>query len=282
MTISIRQTNYNLSRKRTEALSDLAAYYANTYCPEPSAVYPHIIANALGLPYSLNDYGNAFDGYLENKHGNFHTFLHAKGTDNLYNPRVRFSFAHELGHFIIDEHRNALLNPLTPAHGSTTSLDSPYEVEREADLFAACLLMPEDRLRKDLQQKYNRKPCIAALVNEISDKYQVSYTAAMLRLLNLDYYPIMLVCTHNNKLKWLRYSEDFPFKRLNLDANNEISPNTCAGEYFTDGTKYQKKPETVFAEEWFVLYNNSDQRRKLKEYCIYQESLNQVVSLIWE
>ena len=276
------KTNYNLSHKRTEALSDMAAYYADTYCPAPSPVYPHIIAEALELPYTLNDYGGSFDGYLENKYGNFHAFLHVKGTDNLYSPRVRFSFAHELGHFIIDEHRNALLNPSTPAHGSNASLDSHFDVEREADLFAACLLMPEDRLRKDLLLKNTRKPCIASLITEISLKYQISFTAAMLRFLHLDYYPVMIVCSQHNKLKWLRYSEDFPFRSLHLGPGNQIPELSCAGEYFADGTKYQGKTETVFAEDWFILFNNSDRRRELKEYCIYQESLNQVMSLIWE
>ncbi len=84
------------------------------------------------------------------------------------------------------------------------------------------------------------------------------------------------------KLKWLRYSEDFPFRRLNLRADFQLPARTCAGEYFEDGTKYIGKTEIVFAEDWFELSDNTDRRRVLHEYCIYQDSINQVISLIWE
>ena len=64
------------------------------------------------------------------------------------------TFVHELGHFLIDEHRNALMLGLSPSHPSFTNFSSDNEVELEADFFASSLLIPKSRLLKDL---YRRK-----------------------------------------------------------------------------------------------------------------------------
>jgi hypothetical protein len=258
-------------------LNELASYYANEYCPAPQVVNPVLIAEGLGISYSAGDYGGYFDGLLEYRNGRFHVFLHLNNEEHLYSPRVRFSFAHELGHYIIDSHRRALKEPGMSPHGSQGIFASDIGSEREADYFAACLLMPESRIKKDI---FMRK-FVFALVDEISRKYQVSVTAALLRFIALGNHPLMVVCSQKNRLKWRRFSEDFPFKRLNLGANNELPECTAAAEFFADGTKY-KNVQEVFAEDWFVLCRSSDQRRPLNEYCVYYEVLNQVVSVIWE
>jgi Zn-dependent peptidase ImmA (M78 family) len=269
---------YNLNKAREGEISDLASWYADTFCPSPQAVLPQLIAEKLGITYSLGDYKGKFDGLIENNRGFFHIYLHCKDTDNLYSPRLRFTFSHELGHYILDDHRNTLLLPGTPAHGSVTTLDSSIETEREADLFAACLLLPEDRIKRDLfKRKFN-----FALVDELSRKYNVSLTATLLRFITLGNHPLMMVCSQAGKLKWLRYSNDFPFQRIHTGPGNEIPAATCAGEYFEDGTKYLHKSEKVFAEDWFVLWKAGDQRRQLFEHCIYQESQQQVISVLWE
>lgn len=269
---------YNLNKAKAREITELASYYADAYCPAPQMVLPQLIAEKLGISYSLNVYGNHMDGMIENINGAFHIFLNARGSDNLYSSRLRFTFAHELGHYILDDHRNTLLLPTTPVHGSVTTLDASVETEREADLFAASLLLPEDRLKRDLfKRKFN-----FTLVDEISRKYNVSLTATLLRFIALGNHPLMMVCSRAGKLKWLRYSDDFPFSRLRLGVGNEIPPDTCAGEYFSEGIKYISKSERVFAADWFVLWKSSDQRRQMFEHCIYQESLQQVISVIWE
>jgi hypothetical protein len=270
-------SRYNLPEERVQELSELASYYADLCCPAPSPVFPDEIAKQLGLSFSLNDYGNIFDACLEQQNGRFHVFLNIREGEHLMIPRIRFSFAHELGHYIIDEHRRVLLKPGMPSHGSFATFDSPIEAEREADLFAACLLMPEERIRKDIF----RKKFHFSLIDEFSRRYQVSATAVILRFIALGNHPLLVVCSQDNKLKWMRFSHDFPFPWINLGPGNTIPELTCAGEYFNDKTRYSTS-ETVYAGEWFRINTPSDRRRPFNEYCIYQESINQVISVIWE
>lgn len=257
----------------------MTAFYANEFCPSPQMVLPELIAKEIGLPFTLSDYGKCFDGYLQNINGKFHAFLDSSGgTADLCKPRVRFSLAHELGHFIIEDHHHALNQPDVKSHCSFANLDSSNLIEREADFFAACLLMPEGWLKRDI---FRRKLNID-LIKEIAIKYNVSVTATLLRFIALGNHPIMVVCSKDGKFKWLRYSDDFPFTFLILGADNSIPENTSAGEYFFEAVRNSDKTEIVFAEDWFRLSDPADRRRKMNEYCIYQKTMNQVISVLWE
>ena len=259
-------------------LSAIAGFYTSEYCSQSYVIDPSIIAQSQKLGFSLNDYSNSFDGLLENINGRFHIYLNTKEGGHLHHPRVRFSFAHELGHYLIAEHYRALSDPRTKPQPSfqTFNMDNKYEVE--ADYFASCLLMPEDRLTKDfIRQKFS-----FAVIDEIARKYNVSITAALLRFSGIGYHPVMIVCTRSSIIRWVRYSFDFPFTYLIGGINSEVPELTSAGEYFYEGTKNLNKTETVFAKDWFLLNNAEDRNRKFKEYCVYYEALEQVISVLWE
>ncbi len=267
----------NFSPARLREISELAESIADELCPAPHPVNPALIAEKTELSYKAANYGGYFEGYLEYFKGKFHISLHLSEGEHLYIPRVRFSFAHELGHYFIDEHRMALMAPGIPPHGSKGIFSSDIRSEREADYFAACLLMPEKRLKQDVF----RKKFTMTLMNELRSKYQVSMTALLLRFTGLGNHPLMIVCSVHNRLKWLNYSDDFPFKRLRLGAGGEVPECSAAAEYFREGTKYEKA-ERVFAEDWFELWKGDDRGRELFEYCVYYETRDQVISVIWE
>ncbi len=136
-------------------LSAIAGFYTSTYWSEQGLIDPNLIALSQELKYSLNDYKYAFDGLLENINGKFHIYLNTPNYGHIHLPRVLFSFAHELGHYLIPEHYKALCNPSIKPQPSfqTFNLDNKYGVE--ADYFAACLHKPEDRIRYDIYKKKN-------------------------------------------------------------------------------------------------------------------------------
>jgi hypothetical protein len=267
-----------LTPARMADLSAIAGFYTDEYCSQSSVIDPSVIAKSQQLGFSLNDYKDAFDGLLENKNGKFHIYVNTANGGHLHHPRQRFSFAHELGHYLIEEHYHALSDPLVKPQPSFQTFDMENKYEVEADYFASCLLMPEDRLRKDFEKQ--RFSFIA--IDEISRKYNVSATAALLRFVGIGYHPIMIVCTRSSIIRWVRYSFDFPFTYLLGGLGGKVPEYTSAGEYFYEGTKNLNKTETVFAKDWFVLYDKEDRNRKFKEYCLYYEAMDQVISVLWE
>jgi Zn-dependent peptidase ImmA (M78 family) len=136
----------SLSKEREEDLAAFASFLAHSYFPNSSRVDPEQIALRKGITFSYGRYGNGFDGLLQYKKGRFHIFSNLDQLEDPYYPRARFTFSHELAHFFIDEHRNALMRGIDLYHPSRAEYQSKLLVEREADFFAGHLLVPEERL----------------------------------------------------------------------------------------------------------------------------------------
>jgi hypothetical protein len=263
-----------LSRKREIELSELAESIANNYCPD-GIIEPENIAKKKGITYCYGDYGDAFDGLIEQEGGSFHIFINIRN-NAADSARSRFTFAHELGHYFIDEHRQALLNGKTPSHPSFTNFSSKNPVEFEADFFASSLLLPENRIKQDCI----KKPFNFRLIEELRTKYQTSITATVLKLMTIDKHPIMLICSIAGRIKWFRYSHDFPFKWLKKPWGT-VPKNTLAWVYFSKKEKFDEELP-VTANEWFENVRDRDIDRPFFEKCIYSDKNNFVLSIIWE
>jgi Zn-dependent peptidase ImmA (M78 family) len=265
-----------LSTKRQEELSNLAEFVAESYCPS-NLIEPRIIADASGITYSYGNYENYFDGMLQHQFGKFHIFINIDKAGHSYSPRARFTFAHELGHYFIDEHRLALESGETPSHPSFTNFSSKNPVEVEADFFAASLLMPKSRVIKDcFRRKFNFQ-----IIEELSAKYQTSITATLMKFASIGNHPIMVICSVGNKVKWAKFSDDFPYKRIKQLKNATVPPDSIAGEYFQSNKKYNTEIQ-VAAIDWFENVWDADVERPFYEKCIYADNHNFVLSILWE
>ncbi len=272
------KNKYDISEYRKSELSDIAEFIADEYFVD-TYVCPYRLTKIYGISYSFENYGNAFDGLLEHRSGKFHVYLNNNHVKHIYQPRVRFTLAHELGHYLIDEHRCALEMGLAPSHPSFTNFSSDNEVELEADFFASSLLIPKSRMLKDLcRRKFSFN-----LIEELATKYQTSITATLIKFASIGNHPIMIICSINEKISWFKYSEDFPFKYINALPGFKVPINTSVGEFFyKNGIKSTDEFEIVYAEDWFTLYYDSDYGRKFYEHCIYSDSNKFVLSVIWE
>jgi Zn-dependent peptidase ImmA (M78 family) len=258
-----------IGKNRKKELSDFAEYISNDYCAS-GVVLPEIIAKQSGITYSYGNYDDCFDGLLEYD-GNFHIYLNKKSNQTSDNTRIRFSFAHELGHYFIDEHRNALVKGRS-LHKSYNQYCRRNIVEIEADFFASNLLMPQQSFLNNIPNKKFG----GDIINYLKDKYRVSFTACAIRFLNAGKHPIMIVYAENNQIKWKFFSEDFRYKWL---RNDDIVPrDTVIWEYFNNNnTEDTRKDEIVLAINWFRYGKKDDQ---FYEYCLPYN--NKALSIIWE
>src|SRR6266508_1966427 len=87
----------------------------------------------------------------------------------------KFCIAHELGHYCIEGHCEALLT--SGAHYSRAGFVSADPFEQEADHFAAVLLMPERAFQKAIDDHTAGLACIEALCKEC----ETSMTATAIR-----------------------------------------------------------------------------------------------------
>ena len=239
------------------------------------------IVNEEEIELVCDDYGkDTFDGLTvyERENDSFYIHLNTAGDNRPDSTKGRFTLAHELGHYFISHHRAALINGVMQPHCHKYNPFGDNEawiIEREADDFAASLLMPWSLLKQDLQQeKFG-----GAVVNKLSERYRVSFSAMALRCLKCDYTPMMLVYAVNGMVKWQLHSKDFPFWQLK-HGKEFVPENSVMGEYFNRGNDSDcRKDEIVFAGDCFHTFSQEQNNLQFYEYCIPYK--NKAFSMFW-
>lgn len=108
------------------------------------------------------------------------------GVNARHHPnRQRFTIAHELGHFMLHPDAPTVLVDDAFVHFRGDDITAPTDSrELEANVFAACLLMPEVMLRADLRGQYIDAFDEGA-VRALARRYGVSQQALTIRLVRL-------------------------------------------------------------------------------------------------
>lgn len=261
-------------KNNKKELQRLAEYIALQYEGKVTPIEEIVIEEELNVFYD-NYESNTFDGMTIFDNGKFYIHLNLDKGNNRNSDRGRFTLAHELGHYFIDSHRIGLKMGLLEPHPSITNQKQHTLIEREADYFASCLLMPESRFIKDTgNKKFSFKT-----IDFLSTEYKVSRTAAAIRFSQIGNHPIMIVYAVNNIIMWAYSSDDFPFKSF---LNDKIVPvNMVMGEYFKKGNYADVfTTEQVWATDCFKYVKDEDFQRKLYEHCISYK--NSALSILWE
>jgi len=102
--------------------------------------------------------------------------------------RVRFTIAHELGHYFLHSKSTPLfVDKVDRLHyRNQDSSSGEIRKEREANSFAAALLMPKKHLIREIEELQNELGINSdRVVNSLAKKFDVSPTAMTIRLSNL-------------------------------------------------------------------------------------------------
>lgn len=251
-------------------LTGLAESIVDWYFPGDTPIKPTIIAEAYGITWSVGHYEDAFDGLLEHYGGRFHIYVNQDRQQT--RQRQRFTFCHELGHFFIDGHRNALANGEVPYHSSFTNFASENVIEREADFFSACLLMPRSRVLRDYRQHRQFR---FSIIEQLARKYGLSILATMYRLFHLDVHPMMIVQAKHGVIHSILYSDDFYYYPKYKKAR--IPEDSMMAEYVTKGIRHDTTQE-IWTGDWFKCRSEE----KLYEHCLYYDQYGSCYSLLWK
>ena len=188
-----------------------------------------------------------------------------------YQPKINYILAHEIGHAQL--HRDLSLFSDNEKTLSEWYAHGPQE--KEANIFAAELLMPADLFTR----KVKRKKLDLPLIEEVAMYFGASKTAAFLRYRELGDFPVMIIFIEGGIIKWKSPSEDFPYKWLLPET--KLPPFTVAGDYFYRKVE-EKRPVKVNAIEWFpedyTCLRNPEAR--LWEQC-FPSTTNSIVTCLW-
>jgi Zn-dependent peptidase ImmA (M78 family) len=147
-------------------------------------VEPELIAEQEGISFCYASCAEQLDGALMQAGGKFVIFANERRARR-GSPRNRFTFAHELGHYFLDDHRRAVIAGKFGARFPSPEFAWDPTFEKEADVFAANLLMPATSFKRSTGQVLDGLKTI----RDLARAYGVSCVAAAYRTIELDRFP---------------------------------------------------------------------------------------------
>ena len=184
--------------------------------------------------------------------------------------RRNFTIAHEVGHFLIPGHDQDECVCTSADIGNWR--DSSKQRERDADEFAAELLMP--RVQVQLITKAET-PSIQ-LVSKIANLCNTSLSASAWRFCDLISERCAIVWSSNRTVQWSRSSEEFRFA---IRRGMPIEKGTFAFECHIGG-QVPNQHAPVGAHLWIQSQNVRD-GAEIWEQSIALPAYGSVLSLLW-
>lgn len=135
------------------------------------------------------NYGDYFLGELVHKANKFYIHLNMDQLDPKIPGRIRFTIAHEYGHYFTDDHRNKLKQGVSLAHTADYSVFSRNPIEKQANHFASNLLMPYQRSIKKCKSLDPGFDSVLSLRNI----FETSIECTAIRYISLDLIPCMFI-----------------------------------------------------------------------------------------
>lgn len=189
--------------RREEEIEELAALLVAQSSTKDRVDLESIAAKER-ITFSFGHYRDCFDGLLECRNSTFHIYVNVDTNKGAHSARARFSFAHELGHYFLDWHRTALDRGV-PSHGSKADFESGnLTAEREADMFAAHLLLPALQVKKAARNRID-----AAEIVRLAEIFCTSLSATAIRCAHLDLAPLIVMRWNATTRAWCWSSRAF-------------------------------------------------------------------------
>lgn len=184
--------------------------------------------NDIGIYY--DDFESYFIGMLRHDKGSFDIFVNSRLNKSKKYPRTRFTIAHELGHYFIDDHRNQLLKGLSLSYDRKLTYFTNIPVEREANHFATNLLMPRSRFVQDINQL---APGINS-IKQLSEKYKSSIASTAIQYKNLVGFSCCIINWSNKQeFNHKNYSSSW-FNRFRVVSNQLVVDISLHQRIFED------------------------------------------------
>ncbi len=159
-------------------------------------VCPFDIAKSVGIEVASRDSDTpGVSGFLM-RVGNEFGIYYATHIRN--DGFIRFSVAHELGHYFLAGHPEALFPNGDGLHKSRSGFISANSHERQADFFAASLLMPEDLFRQVMGDAGSG----FAAIERLKETCNTSITATAIRYAKFTDDPVAVIVSSKGYVNW--------------------------------------------------------------------------------
>lgn len=184
--------------------------------------------------------------------------------------RIRFTQAHELGHYIL--HRTIRESFDCTDDDMLNWSATEQDLEAQADEFASFLLMP----LIDYRQQVNA-PVDLDLMGHCADRYGVSLTAAILKWLSYTEEKAVVVMSTDGFMQWAWASQPAFKAGAFFRTRNQTIPIPAGSITADDRFQAERKGVEVPATAWFP---HAEPQLFLREMKLYSEHYDSVITLL--
>ena len=184
--------------------------------------------------------------------------------------RVRFTQAHELGHYILHRQLKELFQ-CSDDDMLNWSKDE-RDIEAQADLFASYLLMPLDDYRRQVTSTVDLE-----LLGHCADRYGVSLTAAILKWLQYTDEKAVLVMSNDGFMNWAWSSEPAAKSGAFFRTRKNVIPVPKGSLALNSAIERDRLGTTIPAAIWFP---HADPITPVREMKIHAQQYDAVLSLL--
>ena len=181
-----------------------------------------------------------------------------------------FTIAHELGHFLLDKKQYCGCS-----RAEIMSASAMERIEREANVFAAGLLMPEEWVRQEIKWEGEG----IGVMKKMSEKFSVSLSSAGIRYTQAGKMPMALIATKDDKVIWSSINKQFPFRFVKKGQKTNQYSDVFVhyrGEIITP------EPHEIISDAWFQNDFNFESEIRLMEQNFVMPNYGIVLTAIWE
>jgi Zn-dependent peptidase ImmA (M78 family) len=192
-------------KQSSDDISDLAENIGSQNLYE-GKVNLEKIAKRENIRFVEGNYGNYFLGQLVHLSNRFYIVLNSDLLATCEQGRLRFTIAHELGHYFINWHRTKLSQGVSLSFGGELTGQECNQIEKEANFFAANLLMPKTQFVTLAKKLEGGLPAILTL----KSRYDTSIESTSIHYINQNLSPSIMIKWNSDFTKvYGSYSESF-------------------------------------------------------------------------
>lgn len=144
------------------------------------------LAQKLGIEVKKEDFNDDISGLFILQNNTPQIILNKRESSN--ENRERFTISHEIGHYVLHSTSKQLFIDKSPRIHFRDKDSSTGDIlkEKEANSFAASLLMPKELISHEISNNTSRA-FLKDPISFLSNKFEVSQQAMTYRLINLGY-----------------------------------------------------------------------------------------------
>ncbi len=184
--------------------------------------------------------------------------------------RKNFTIAHEVGHFCLEKAREYFCKKEDFYYFLSTQ-----DPEKEANIFAAELLMPEEWVKEYVKWKYEAKET----VETAAQIFNTSMSSMAIRYAEHGRFPIAVIFSQDTRVRWSCINKDFPFQWI--ENGQKVNAFSKAYDFYS-GNEINTDVNDILADAWFLKDFNYKKEKYLYEQNVPMKAYNGVLTYVWD